>query len=92
MEILHKDDKEKGSFYINKGSKIIAEISYVWASSDKIIIDHTEVSEFLKGKGIGKQLVAKTVEFAREKGIKILPLCPFAKSVIYKVKEFNDIL
>lgn len=37
-------------------------------------------------------MVAKAVDFAREKGIKIIPLCPFAKSVFDKVKEFNDVL
>ena len=37
-------------------------------------------------------MVAKVVEFAREKSIKIMPLCPFAKSVFDKVTEFQDVL
>ena len=37
-------------------------------------------------------MVAKAVEFAREKKLKIIPLCPFAKSVINKTPEFQDIL
>ena len=37
-------------------------------------------------------MVTKAVEFAREKGIKILPLCPFAKSVFDKTPEFRDVL
>jgi predicted GNAT family acetyltransferase len=44
------------------------------------------------GKGFGKKMVVKAVEFAREKGIKIIPLCPFAKSVFDKTPEFNDVL
>ena len=43
-------------------------------------------------KGYGKKMVTKAVEFAREKGIKILPLCPFAKSVFDKTPEFRDVL
>ncbi len=31
-------------------------------------------------------------ETMNEKHIKILPLCPFAKSVFDKVSEFNDVL
>lgn len=92
MEILQKDDNKKGSFYIEIENEILAEMTYVWAGTDKIIIDHTEVNEKLKGKGAGKQLVAKAVEFARAKNIKILPLCPFAKSVFDKVEEFRDVL
>lgn len=92
MEILQKDDNKKGSLYIEIENEILAEMTYVWAGTDKIIIDHTEVNEKLKGKGAGKQLVTKAVEFARAKNIKILPLCPFAKSVFDKVEEFRDVL
>jgi len=92
MEILQKDDAHKGMFYVKQDNKILAEMTYVWAGTGRIIIDHTDVSEELKGKGAGKQLVAKAVDFAREKGIKILPLCPFAKSVFDKVEEFRDVL
>lgn len=92
MEILQKETGEKGMFYIELDGKIVAEMTYVWAGTDRIIIDHTEVNEILKGKGAGKQLVSKAVDFAREKGIKIIPLCPFAKSVFDKVPEFGDVL
>ena len=74
MEIQHSDNGKKGVFFIEENNEIIAEMTYVWSGEDKIIIDHTEVSEKLGGKGIGKQLVQKSVEMAREKHIKILPL------------------
>jgi predicted GNAT family acetyltransferase len=92
MEARQNDNKEKGSFYIEVDNKIAAEMTYVWAGTDRIIIDHTEVSPVLKGKGAGKLLVTKAVEFARANGIKIIPLCPFAKSVFEKVPEFQDVL
>lgn len=92
MEILQKVDDSKGAFYIMHGNELMAEMTYVWAGTDRIIIDHTDVNPTLKGKGIGKQLVTKAVDFARMKGIKIVPLCPFARSVFDKVKEFNDVL
>ena len=79
-------------FYIQQNGQIVAEMTYVWAGDAKIIIDHTEVDGSLGGKGIGKQMVEKAVVFAREKSIKIMPLCPFAKSVFDKVKEFQDVL
>ncbi|MCL9806983.1 N-acetyltransferase [Flavobacterium amniphilum] len=92
MEIKQKDDTKKGVFYVEINDKTLAEMTYVWAGADRIIIDHTEVSETLAGKGAGKQMVAKAVEFARETKIKIIPLCPFAKSVFDKVEDFKDVL
>lgn len=92
MEILQKDDSKKGMFYVEENNQIVAQMTYVWAGDTKIIIDHTEVNDNFGGKGIGKLMVEKAVQFAREKSIKIIPLCPFAKSVFDKVEEFKDVL
>jgi len=92
MEILQQEQLPKGKFYIELEGKQVAQMTYVWAGDDRIIIDHTEVDDVLRGKSAGKQLVAKAVEFARARGIKIVPLCPFAKSVFDKVPEYRDVL
>jgi len=92
MEIKHTDNAQKGSFYIEVDGKSEGNMTYVWAGQDKMIIDHTEVGEKLKGKGAGKQLLHAAVLFARERQVKILPLCPFAKSVFDKVEEYKDVL
>jgi len=82
----------RGFFHIDINGKTEAKMTFVFAGSDKIIIDHTEVNEGNNGKGFGKKMVAKAVEYAREKGIKIIPLCPFAKKVFDKTPEFRDVL
>ena len=82
----------KGYFYVTIDGKPEAKMTFVFAGEDKIIIDHTEVNPGNEGKGLGKKMVTKAVEYARENGIKILPLCPFAKSVFDKVSEFRDVL
>ena len=82
----------KGYFYIDVDGKREALMTFVFAGEDKIIIDHTEVNPGNNGKGFGKMMVLKAVEFAREKNIKILPLCPFAKSVFDKTPEIRDVL
>ena len=92
MEVKQKNNSEKGMFYIEQDGKIAAEMTYVWVGTGKIIIDHTEVNEILKGQGAGKQMVSKAVEFARENALKIVPLCPFAKSVFDKTPEYGDVL
>jgi predicted GNAT family acetyltransferase len=92
MEILHEDNGQKGRFYIIENHAKEAEMTYTWAGTDRIIIDHTEVNESLKGKGAGKQMVLKAVDFAREKKIHIIPLCPFAKSVFDRLPEIRDVL
>ncbi|HRJ29181.1 MAG TPA: GNAT family N-acetyltransferase [Cyclobacteriaceae bacterium] len=92
MNILHQQNGSKGSFYIEENNQRLAEMTYTLAGEKRMIIDHTDVSDALRGKGAGKQLVNAAVDHARAKGIKILPLCPFARSVFDKVKEFQDVL
>lgn len=92
MDILHDDNGKKGVFYMEAEGERLAEMTYTWAGETLFIIDHTEVSEKLKGQGAGKKLVEAAVVFARKLRVKILPLCPFAKSVFDKTPEYEDVL
>lgn len=92
MDILQTDNGKKGFFYVKEGEEILAKMVYVWAGSDRIIIEHTEVDERLRGKGAGRQMVDAAVRFARERNVKIVPLCPFARSVFNKVPTYSDVL
>jgi len=91
-EVKLEINGKNGYFHIDVEGKQEAKMTFVFAGDDKIIIDHTEVNEGNEGKGFGKKMVTKAVEWARENGIKIIPLCPFAKSVFDKTPEFRDVL
>jgi uncharacterized protein len=92
MNITQIEHGSKGAFVIKENNERLAEMTYSKAGDKLIIIDHTEVSDALRGKGAGKQLVSAAVEFARTQDLKILPLCPFAKAVFDKTPEFKDVL
>lgn len=75
------------------GDERAAELTYSKMGDFKIILDHTEVSDSFKGEGLGKKLVYHAAEHAREKEIKLLPLCPFARVVISRNREdFKDVI
>lgn len=93
MLIQQKQEGSKGSFYVEEGGTILAEMTYSMTGTELMIIDHTGVSDELRGKNVGYQLVHTAVEYARTNHIKILPLCPFAKSAFDKRgAEFADVL
>jgi hypothetical protein len=56
-----------------------------------MIIDHTEVNEH-KGEGVGKQLVDAAVAYARQHGIKIMPVCSFAQALLENNSDYADVL
>lgn len=92
MHIQQEQIGTKGSFYYEEGGKRLAEMTFTMAGDTRMIIDHTDVSDVLRGKGAGKQLVDAAVQHARKNKIKILPLCPFAKSVFDKTEAYRDVL
>ncbi len=92
MQIIQDDNGKKGKFFVELDGKQEALMTYVYAGQN-IIIDHTEVNDSLKGQGVGYKLVDAAVEFARIKGIKINPLCPFAHAVFKKkLQQYSDVL
>ena len=92
MEIVQDNNEKKGFFKALDNGVEAGLMTYSWAGTDKFIIDHTEVNPAFNGKGVGKQLVMAAVEFARKNNLKIMPLCPFAKSVFDRVKDIQDVL
>lgn len=92
MEIVHKEFENKGAFIAQSEGKKAGEMTYSKAGENLIIIDHTEVDSAFGGQGVGKKMVLAAVDFAREKNIKILPLCPFAKAAFEKDASIQDVL
>lgn len=92
MEIRFQENESKGSFFIEENGKKVAEMTVSKAGGNIMIIDSTRVDDALRGKNAGKQLVEAAVKHARDHQYKIIPLCPFAKSVFEKVKEYQDVL
>jgi len=92
MLIQHKQIGNKGIFYIGQDGAIEAELVYSIPVAGKMIIEHTEVDDSLSGKGVGKELVETAVTYARTHHIKIIPLCPFAKSLFDRMEAWKDVL
>ena len=92
MLIQNKKVGTKGMFFVENEGNILAEMVYSMPSPEKMIIEHTEVSDQLKGQHVGNQLVHTAVEYARTHNIKIVPLCPFANAVFKKKTEYADVL
>ncbi|GAC1705556.1 MAG: GNAT family N-acetyltransferase [Flavisolibacter sp.] len=92
MIVLHKHADKKGIFYVESDSEMVAELVYSISPEGHMILEHTEVSEQMRGKNVGYELVHAAVDYARAHVIKIIPLCPFAKALFDKKLDFKDVL
>ncbi|MAP93793.1 MAG: GNAT family N-acetyltransferase [Ponticaulis sp.] len=89
---IRLEETDTGGRYVTVVDGFEAEMTFSKAGTERIIIDHTGVPRELGGRGIGVKLVEQGVLDARAKGLKIVPLCPFAKAQIEKHPEWQDVL
>lgn len=55
-------------------------------------LDHTETLEAYAGRGLAKELAAGVLADARERGLTLLPYCPFFSSYLAKHPEHADLV
>jgi predicted GNAT family acetyltransferase len=90
-DIALEEGASKGR-YVYRGEGGAAEMTFSKAGAGLLIVDHTEVSDGLRGMGVGQALVLRAVEDARAAGRRILPLCPFAAAQFRRHPEWGDVL
>ena len=59
---------------------------------DRIVFTHTEVPPRHEGHGIGSQLIRFALRSARDRGLKVIPVCPFFDAYVRKHAEEQDLL
>jgi predicted GNAT family acetyltransferase len=88
IQVAHQ--VEKNRFEAQVGG-YTAELTYRLAGSN-IIFTHTGVPPALEGRGIGSLLVKAGLEYAREKKLKVTPLCWFVAGYIQRHAEYQDLV
>lgn len=91
-DVQLKISDKTGVFFIEINKNEEAMMTFSLTDDNKMIIDHTEVNPGNEGKGLGKKLMIKAVDYAIQNNLKIIPVCSFVKSVIEKTPEFKDIV
>lgn len=87
-----KLDNKNGLFFIESNDITIARLTFRFIDNEHFVIDSVEVNTEYEGKGYGKKLVAKAVEFARENSMKITPRCSFARRIFELKSDYKDVL
>lgn len=89
--ILDLDENGRGHFYINENNEQIAEM-VIGVSGNDLAVYHTEVLPSAEGKGLAKQLLKAMADYARDKNLKVIALCPYVSAQFKRhPDEYEDI-
>ena len=54
-------------------------------------LDHTYVPKALRGGGIASALTARALDYARERGCRVVPTCPFVAAYMRRHPEYREL-
>lgn len=82
-----------GVFTLNNDDEEMGRLTYtIFPEENKLIISFVLVHPKFEGRGMGKYLVEEAIKFARENHWKVYPHCSYARSVMSRMKDVDDIL
>lgn len=91
-EVIMEIKQNTKAFYIgDRYEEALAKLEFENTDYGMILM-HTEVSEQLKGQGVGRALVKYVVEIARNEKFKLKLKCEYATEEFEKHPEYQDVL
>ena len=89
LTVRDNPDRHRFEIDLGDGTFAIAEYNLL---THKIMFTHTEVPEGHEGQGIGTTLIRFALDAARERGLQVIPICPFFAAYMQKHEEVQDLL
>ena len=81
-----------GFLALHNETEEIGRLTYtIFPEDHKMIISFVLVHPKFEGRGMGKYLVEEAIKFARENNLKVYPHCSYARSVMTRMTDVEDI-
>ena len=87
--LVDSNGVNKAFEYVQADTRL-AEIT--WAERDGVMImDHTYVSDALRGQGVAKKLLDAAADYARTNNLKMKPLCSYVVAAFENSTAYDDV-
>ncbi|MFB7156618.1 MULTISPECIES: GNAT family N-acetyltransferase [unclassified Lysinibacillus] len=82
--------EQKYAFVYEQEGERLAEIT--WQQKGQVMVmDHTYVSDKLRGQGVAKKLLDHAATYAREQGYKMEAVCSYVVAAFEKSNAYDDV-
>ena len=90
-EPVVSDAPERGRFEIMLDGELAGFADY-HRVGDNLDFTHTEIDDRYEGRGLGSTLIRAALDATRERGLGVLPHCPFVKHFIARHDDYLDLV
>ena len=90
-ELRLSDDTEAHRYEAHLEDELVGFLDY-HSQPGLVTLLHTEVPREWEGRGVGTQLIQFAFDDIRDRGVKLLPICPFVIAYLRDHPEQRDLL
>jgi predicted GNAT family acetyltransferase len=90
LTVLRRPDERRYELLLS--GKHAGELVYRDRGANVVVFLHTEVDPTLQRRGLGSALVAGALNDVRERGLRVVPLCPFVEAYIRRHPSYVDLV
>ena len=91
MDVTVQDNADRHRFEIEVDGEVGGFAAYRLRDG-AVVLTHTEVDPRHRGRGVGQELVARTLDLLRERGDRVVPSCPYVAGYVAEHPEYADLV
>jgi predicted GNAT family acetyltransferase len=86
-----RDNKERFRYELLVDGKVVAFVQYNLRGGRMLLV-HTQVDDDASGRGYATALIHGALDDIRDRGLQIVPVCPFVERYIQNHPEYDDMV
>ncbi|AGZ44510.1 GNAT family N-acetyltransferase [Actinoplanes friuliensis] len=91
MDVTVQDNPARHRFEILVDGEVAGFADYR-VRDEAVVVVHSEVDRAYRGQGLGGTLAGQTLDALRERGVKVVPACPFFAKYVAEHPEYDDLV
>ncbi|MDT0327076.1 GNAT family N-acetyltransferase [Nocardiopsis lambiniae] len=92
MDLTVVDVPDRSRYEVSVDGKVVGFSAYHRLEEGVLALPHVEVDPAHQGRGVAAELMRRSLEDVRTKGLKVMPICPYARAYIAKHTEYADLV
>ena len=88
LEVVHNPNENRFETWIDGN---LSKLDYI-QDEKNFVITHVGVHPELRGQGVAGRLVETSLEYVKEKSLRVIPMCSYAATYIRRHPEHADLM